>query len=157
MPKAHRLTAGWALLGFILLVFLTSIFGAIFKPGAWYAQLAKPALTPPGWVFTPAWLLLYLMIALAGWLVWKNGPGLKHAALLCWAGQLLLNALWSWVFFGLQNPALAFADIVVLLIIIVSFIRFAYPISRSAALLFIPYALWVGFAVYLNLGIVLLN
>lgn len=157
MPGADRTVTFWALPVFILLVFSASMFGAIFTPGAWYTQLTKPALTPPGWIFTPVWLVLYGMIALAGWLVWKKGPGLKHPALLAWAGQLVLNALWSWLFFGLQNPALALADIVILLLCIIFFICYAYPLSRAAAILFVPYALWVGFAACLNLGIVLLN
>ena len=141
----------------LALVVLTSLFGAIFTPGAWYAELEKPALTPPGWVFTPVWLVLYLMIAISGWLVWIRTATLKHPAVMLWGAQLILNALWSFLFFGLENPAAAFVDILALLVLIILFIIYSFPVSRTASLLFIPYALWVAFAAYLNLGIVLLN
>jgi translocator protein len=146
-----------SLIVFLILVVLTSMFGAIFRPGPWYDELIKPALTPPGWIFTPVWLTLYLMIAVAGWFLWKKEPYVKNPALICWGAQLIVNALWSWLFFGLQRPGLALIDIAVLLVLIISFIRLAWPISRTSSLLFIPYALWVGFAAYLNLGLVVLN
>ena len=146
-----------SLILFLTLVVLTSMFGAIFRPGPWYDELIKPALTPPGWIFTPVWLTLYLMIAVAGWLLWNKVHSLKNPAMICWGGQLIINAAWSWLFFGLQSPGLALMDITVLLILIVSFIRLAWPVSKTSSLLFVPYALWVGFAAYLNLGIVVLN
>jgi len=142
---------------FLALVLITSSFGAIFRPGPWYDELIKPALTPPGWIFTPVWLTLYLMIAIAGWLVWQKNRSIKNPAIVCWGCQIVLNALWSWLFFGLQSPALALVNIFLLLILILAFIRFSWPVSRSASILFMPYALWVAFATYLNLGIVLLN
>lgn len=145
------------LLVILSLVAATSSFGALFPPGPWYQELTKPALTPPGWVFTPVWLTLYLMIALAGWLVWRKAPSPWHTAVVLWAAQLVLNAIWSWIFFGLQSPELALVDICLLLLLILGFILYAYPLSRSAALLFLPYAAWVGLAAYLNLGIVWLN
>ncbi len=135
----------------------TSSFGAVFRPGPWYDELIKPALTPPGWIFTPVWLSLYLMIAIAGRIAWKRTASLRHPAVVCWGCQLLLNAMWSWLFFGLQSPVLALVDIFLLLLMLLAFIRFSWPVSRTASLLFMPYALWVGFAAYLNLGIVLLN
>ena len=141
----------------LILVGLTSSFGALFRPGPWYQALDKPAFTPPGWVFSPVWGALYLMIAAAGWLVWRSVRRPAHPALLAWAGQLVANALWSWIFFGLKNPGLALLDILVLLGLILAFTAYAYPVSRGASLLFVLYALWVGFAAYLNLGIVLLN
>lgn len=139
------------------LVIAISSFGALFPPGSWYEQLIKPALTPAGWVFAPVWLTLYLMIAVAGWLVWRKVSIPWHPAVVLWGAQLILNALWSWVFFGIEKSGLALLDIVILLILILAFARYAYPVSRSASLLFVPYAVWVGFAAYLNLGIVLLN
>lgn len=142
---------------FLMLVLITSIFGAFFRPGPWYEELVKPALTPPGWLFSPVWITLYVMIAIAGWLVWKRTELLKHPALLCWGGQLLANALWSWLFFGMESPGLAFADIVVLLSLICGFVYYAYPVSKISSILFVPYALWVFFAAYLNLGIIFLN
>ena len=145
------------LLLILFLVGLTSSLGALFTPGPWYQALDKPELTPPGWVFSPVWVALYLMIAAAGWLVWRRVRRPAHPAVIAWAGQLVANALWSWIFFGLEKPGLALVDILVLLGLILAFAVYAYSVSRAASLLFLPYALWVGFAVYLNLGIVLLN
>ncbi|MFP4084651.1 MAG: TspO/MBR family protein [Desulfonatronovibrio sp.] len=142
---------------FLVLVLAASAFGSVFRPGSWYDELVKPALTPPGWIFPPVWITLYVMIAIAGWLAWKRAGTLKHPALLCWGGQLFANALWSWFFFGIESPELAFADIVVLFSMICGFIYYAYPISKSSSILFIPYVLWVFFAAYLNLGIIFLN
>ncbi len=142
---------------FLILVVITSSFGAVFRPGPWYDVLIKPALTPPGWIFTPVWLTLYLMIAIAGWIAWQKTGSIRHPAVVFWGAQLVLNAMWSWLFFGLQSPDLALVDIFLLLLMILSFIRFSWPVSRASSILFMPYALWVGFAAYLNLGIVLLN
>ena len=141
----------------LCLVVLTSLFGALFTPGSWYGELHKSELTPPGWVFAPVWLTLYLMIAFAGWLTWRKVNSTTHPAIIVWLVQLALNALWSWFFFGLKNPLLALIDIALLFVLILFFIRYAFPVSRCAGLLFLPYAVWVGFAAYLNLLIVLLN
>jgi translocator protein len=146
-----------SLLIFPALVILASMFGAAFRPGPWYDELIKPALNPPGWIFTPVWLTLYLMIAVAGWLVWKKVRSIKNPVMILWGAQLVFNALWSWIFFGLERPGLAFADILIIFVLIAGFIRYAWPISRPASLLFMPYFLWVAFASYLNLGIVILN
>lgn len=163
-PRHPQKTSGRSPHGTILssiivlsLVGLAASFGALFTPGPWYEALNKPALTPPGWIFPPVWTVLYLMIAVAGWLAWRNTTGLMHPAVIAWGSQLVVNALWSWIFFGLKIPGLALLDILVLLILILAFVRCAFPASRSAALLFVPYALWVGFAAYLNLAIVVLN
>lgn len=142
---------------FLTLVIITSSLGTIFRPGPWYDELVKPALTPPGWIFTPVWLTLYLMIAIAGWIAWQKTSSIRHPAVVCWGCQLVLNAMWSWLFFGLQSPVLALLDIFLLLLLILAFIMFSWQVSRAASILFMPYALWVGFAAYLNLGIVLLN
>ncbi|MDJ0958714.1 MAG: TspO/MBR family protein, partial [Arenicellales bacterium] len=105
----------FGLIGFVLLVSAVAATGAMFKPGAWYEALAKPAWTPPNWLFPVAWTLLYLMIAVAGWLVWRavgfSGAGTAFALYFL---QLLLNAAWSWLFFGLHRMDLAFVDISVL-------------------------------------------
>lgn len=146
-----------SLMVFLVLVILTSMFGAAFRPGPWYDELVKPALNPPGWIFSPVWLTLYAMIAIAGWQAWKKTRSLSSPVTILWGSQLVLNALWSWLFFGLQRPGLAFMDIIILLAVIIAFIRLAWPVSRPASFLFMPYALWVGFAAYLNLGIVVLN
>jgi tryptophan-rich sensory protein len=136
-------------------VLLTAIFGSRFLPGSWYESLAKPTWNPPNWVFGPAWTVLYIAIAVAGWLVWR-APAARGARLL-WCGQLVLNAAWSWLFFGLHRADLALADIAVMLLLILAFVVVCWRPNRRAALLFVPYALWVGFALSLNLAIVVLN
>jgi tryptophan-rich sensory protein len=140
---------------FVALVAAAAFTGAQFEPGAWYEALEKPQWTPPGWLFAPVWTLLYIAIAFAGWLTWRQRARPVTPASILWFLQLLLNASWSWVFFGLREPTFALVNIVVLLTIIVAFIVAAE--SRVAAVLFVPYALWVGFATALNLQIVRLN
>lgn len=140
---------------FVLGTAATAFVAGLFRPGAWYDALSKPPWTPPNWLFAPVWSLLYLAIAIAGWLVWRRaGASLPLAV---WLGQLALNAAWSWLFFGLHRPALALADIVALFVLILVFIVVAAPVSRPAALLFVPYALWVLYATALNASIVFRN
>jgi benzodiazapine receptor len=138
-----------SLLVLIALVALVAVFGAQFEPGAWYSQLQKPDWNPPSWVFGPVWTALYLGIAVAGWLVWREtrrvGPALQ-----LWGLQLVANGLWSWLFFGLHRPGLALIDIAVLLCLIVSFVIASRRYSVVASWLFVPYAIWVGFAAALN-------
>lgn len=125
-------------------------------PGEWYAGLRKPQWTPPNWLFAPAWTVLYIAVAVAGWLVWRNRRRVD-AALMLWGLQLATNAAWSWLFFGLHRPGLALLDILAMLGLIVGFIDAARHINRTAALLFVPYALWVTFAGALNCAIWLMN
>lgn len=141
---------------FVLLVALAAFFGARFEPSAWYEALRKPPFNPPGWVFAPVWSALYLCIALAGWLVWRIGTGTR-IPLALWSGQLLLNAIWSFLFFGLERPDLALLDLVLLLVLVVSTTIVFFRVRPLAGSLFVPYAIWVGFAAYLNAGIWLLN
>jgi tryptophan-rich sensory protein len=144
-----------SLLVFITLVAAAAVSGGQFRPGAWYAALAKPAWTPPGWLFGPVWAVLYLMIAVAGWLVWR-AEGLR-AALMVWGLQLALNGAWSWLMFGRQAIGLALIDILAMLAAIIAFIVLARPVSRPAALLFVPYLAWVSFATALNATIWRMN
>jgi translocator protein len=137
------------------LVAATAFTGAQFEPGDWYERLEKPAWTPADWVFGPVWSALYIAIAVAGWLTWRQAQSVISPAQVVWVLQLVFNASWSWVFFGLNAPALALANIIVLLLLIVVFIVNAG--SRLAAVLFMPYALWVAFATALNFEIVRLN
>lgn len=141
---------------FLLLVSAAALFGAQFEPGAWYAALRKPPLTPPNWLFGPAWTVLYLSIAVAGWLVWR-APRKEPLALALWGIQLALNAAWSWLFFGLQRPGLALIEIGVLLVLILATTVAFFRVRRMAGVLFAPYAAWVSFAAYLNAGIWYLN
>lgn len=147
---------GRSLLVFVLLVAAAGASGGYFQPGAWYAGLRKPPLTPPDWLFGPAWSVLYLGIAVAGWIVWttQRRVGLP---LLLWGAQLLLNAMWSYLFFGMHRTGLALLEIAVMLTVILATTDAFFRVRRTAGLLFVPYALWVCFAAYLNAGLWLLN
>lgn len=141
-----------ALFVFVLLALATLSFGGLFRPDDWYVALEKPALTPPGWVFPPVWTVLYLMIAMSGWMVWQRRRENPHAnmALLFWAGQLFFNGMWSWLFFGLHRPGLAFVEIVVLWSLIVGSLVSAWRVRPLAGALLAPYLAWVSFAGWLN-------
>lgn len=141
---------------FILLVAGAAWFGAHFEPGSWYASLERPPLAPPNWIFAPVWTLLYLGIAVAGWLVWRCGSA-NTVPLALWGAQLALNALWSFLFFGLERPALALVEILVLLFLVVGTAVVFFRIRPLAGWLFVPYAVWLGFASYLNAGFWFLN
>jgi len=147
-----------ALACFLAACFLAAATGALFRPGEWYERLKKPSWRPPNRLFGPVWTVLYLMIAVAGWLVWRDA-GFANAglALAVYAAQLLLNAAWTPLFFGLHRPDLGFADIVLVWISIVLTIVFFYPIDAVAALLLVPYLAWVTFASALNFAVWRLN
>ncbi len=145
----------WTLLVFFALVVATASTGILFQPGAWYAQMRKPSWTPPNWAFGPVWTVLYIMIAIAGWLVWREaGPG---PAIFLWGAQLVLNAMWSWLFFGRRRMDLAFVDVVLLWLSVAAFAVAAIPVSTTASLLFLPYLVWVTIAGALNLSVWQMN
>jgi tryptophan-rich sensory protein len=124
----------------------------------WYAGLAKPSFTPPNWVFGPVWSTLYLMMAVAAWLVWRAGGWLyARAALGVYAGQLALNLLWSILFFGLHRIDLAALEIIVLDFAIVATIALFRRHGHAAAWLLVPYLIWVGYATALTLTVWQLN
>ncbi|HLF51642.1 TspO/MBR family protein [Flavobacterium sp.] len=126
----------------------------------WFPTLIKPSFNPPSWVFAPVWTMLYIMMGIAAGLVWNRIDSEKEAvrkALIFFAIQLALNALWSYLFFGLKNPLLALIEIVLLwLMIYETYIKFA-KIDKIAGYLFIPYLAWVSFATVLNASIWWLN
>ena len=140
---------------FLLGVTAAGWIGAQFEPGVWYAGLQKPPLTPPNAIFGPVWTLLYLAIAVAGWLVFRAGPHFGARAL--WIAQLLLNGLWSYLFFGIHRMGWALIEIAVLWLVVVAATAVFWRVERTPGLLFVPYALWVSFAMYLNAGLWLLN
>jgi len=146
------------LIGFIAACTLAALTGALFRPGEWYERLVKPGWRPPNWLFAPVWSLLYLMIAVSGWLVWREA-GVSGAAgpLAIYALQLGLNAAWTPVFFGIHRIGLGFATICLLWLAIVATIVAFYPVSAAAAFLLLPYLAWVTFAAALNHGIWRLN
>ncbi|GAB5506401.1 MAG: tryptophan-rich sensory protein [Rhizobiaceae bacterium] len=132
-----------------------TLIGTATIPGEWYQGLAKPSFNPPNWIFGPVWTALYILIAIAGWRVWRANP--TGAPIALWVMQLALNFSWSPVFFAAQLPRIALIIIIVLLVVIVGFIASAWREDRTAALLFLPYLAWVAFATVLNAAIVLLN
>lgn len=141
---------------------LAGIIGSVFTVSSiptWYAGLAKPELSPPNWIFGPVWTTLYFLMGVAAFLVWKKGLDRRDVkiALIIFGGQLLLNTLWSIIFFGLHNPFWALVDIIALWLAIIFAIMAFYKISRPAAYLLLPYILWVSFAMYLNYAIWTLN
>ena len=147
---------GGSLLAFLVLVLGGGLaVGFLTAPGAWFAGLAKPAFNPPNWIFAPAWTVLYVLIAVAGWRVWQHGRDSR--AMRLWLAQLGFNFLWSPAFFTLHQIGLALGIIVLLLITIAGFIAAAWRQDRLASLLFVPYAAWVGFATVLNAALLRLN
>ncbi|HBU27940.1 TPA: TspO protein [Candidatus Uhrbacteria bacterium] len=155
-----RKSALW-LVAAVLICEGAGLLGVLFTNSSvsgWYTTLVTPALNPPGWVFGPVWTLLYALMGVSVYLVWRKKTNKKYKqAFMVFGGQLALNALWSPLFFGAQNPGLALVDIVLLLLAILWTIKLFHTISRPAAYLLIPYVAWVGFATYLNLAIWLLN
>jgi tryptophan-rich sensory protein len=138
--------------------FGAAALGGFFQPGEWYAQLQKPAWNPPNWIFGPVWTALYAMMALAAWLVWQRGGwAVQRWRLGLFVLQLVFNALWSPLFFGLRNPALAFADIVLLWLALLATVVSFWRERRVAGLLLAPYLAWVTFAAALNLTLWRLN
>lgn len=149
------------LLLLIAVVFAISGFGAVFTDSSvasWYSTLRKPSWNPPGWVFGPVWSTLYFMIAVSAWLVWRK-RGFKGAA-GAWGlfiFQLVLNAAWSPLFFGLQSTLAGLLDIVPLWAAILATMVVFWRISRAAGALLVPYWLWVSFAAVLNFTIWRMN
>ncbi len=146
----------WIVLAIWVLISLSAGFiGSRFPPGEWYGSLAKPSFNPPGWVFGPVWTLLYILMGIAVWLVWKE-QGFSTAVYLFMA-QLALNALWSYLFFGANKPGLAFLEIILLWVLILLTMILFWRVRTAAGVLFIPYLLWVSFASVLNYSLWRMN
>lgn len=144
------------LLGWAIVTFLAAALGARASISAadFYASLTLPAWAPPASVFGPVWTVLYALMALAAWLVWRQGGWRAAApALALYLLQLALNVLWSWLFFGWKQGALAFADIALLLALIVATIVAFHRVRPAAAWLLLPYLAWVTFACALNYAV----
>jgi tryptophan-rich sensory protein len=145
----------------ILVAQLAGVLGSFFTAPniqTWYVFLEKPFFSPPNWLFAPAWIILYALMGIAAFLIWqKRGESGAKSALYLYGIQLLLNALWSVVFFGLQNPFLAFLLILALWLLIVLVMVKFWKIERIAGILFVPYVAWVSFAAILNFSIWQLN
>ncbi len=167
MSTPQSTTSSWPHSFIYLLAFLgLNAIGAALGGAAtstsvstWYAELDKPGFTPPAWVFGPAWTLLYVLLGISAWLIWRQrlqNTDVKMA-LLAYFVQLGLNFPWSPFFFGLRNPVLALIDILLLLIAILWMLSRFSRISLTATMLAVPYFLWVAFATALNFAIVRLN
>ena len=151
----------WKLIAAIVICEATGIIGSLVtdSDSEWYRTLVKPSFNPPSWVFAPVWTTLYLLMGIAAYLVWKQGLQNRAVkqALLIFVAQLVLNGIWSPVFFGMHQVGGALLVIILLwLMIVLTILRF-YPLSRVAAYLLIPYLLWVSFASVLNFAIWRLN
>lgn len=142
-----------------LVIGFLSSFATRSSVDTWYLSLEKPALNPPNYVFAPVWTVLYSMMGIAAGLVWDRGFYHKwvKTALYYFGFQLLLNGLWSIVFFGFRQPFAALVVILGLLVLIVLTIKWFKVVSKTAAYLMVPYLLWVCFATYLNYKIWALN
>ncbi len=142
---------------------LVGLVGAFFTTddsiNNWYANLNKPAFTPPNWLFGPVWTTLYILMGISAFLVWRKGLNNKavRKAIIFFIIQLIFNALWSLLFFGLQSPLLGLIDIFLLVFAIILTLISFEEISGWAALLLVPYLAWVAFAAILNLAIYFLN
>jgi tryptophan-rich sensory protein len=143
------------LIGWLALTFAAAALGAwaSIEAKEFYAQLSRPAWAPPAGVFGPVWTVLYLMMALSAWLIWRRyGFRLARAALVLFIVQLAVNALWSWLFFGWHLGAMAFVEVVVLWALIVATVIVFWRLHRGAAALLLPYLAWVSFASALTLA-----
>ena len=161
---ATRLKRRQDLLGLVVFIalclFVSGIGGAITATsvGTWYQALQKPPFNPPDWVFAPVWTTLYLLMAIAGWRVWRQvQPKVYGLAIMVFAAQLGLNLLWSFLFFGLQRIDLAMFEVVILLVFIIANTLLFWRIDRLAGALFVPDVLWVAFAIALNSSLWILN
>ncbi|MBN1376985.1 tryptophan-rich sensory protein [Candidatus Woesearchaeota archaeon] len=152
----------WKLAVSIVICQLAGIIGSFFTVSSvntWYIGLTKPSFNPPNWVFSPVWITLFFLMGISLYIVWDKGIKTKQSkkAVSIFGVQLVLNTLWSILFFGLKSPLYAFIEIIFLWAAILLSIIFFYRISRTASYLLIPYILWVSFAAFLNYFIVYLN
>jgi benzodiazapine receptor len=142
----------------LALTFGAGYIGSTFPIDEWYTALSKPAWNPPNWLFGPVWGVLYLLIAVSAWLVWRK-TGLVRASLPLglFAVQLVLNAAWSWIFFGRHEIGLALIEILILWVAILGTIIAFWRLNPVSGYLMVPYILWVSFASVLNFAIWRLN
>jgi len=142
----------------LALSFAAAAIGGFFLPGEWYASLRKPSWNPPNWIFGPVWTALYTIMAVAAWLVWKRGGFAgQRVPLSLYLVQLLFNAVWSPLFFGLRHTALAFADIVLLWLAVLATVIAFWRSRLLAGVMLLPYLAWVTFACALNFALWRLN
>jgi tryptophan-rich sensory protein len=153
IPKQKQIVG---LVAWLLVSFLAAAVGgaASIQAGSFYRQLLRPDWAPPPEIFGPVWTVLYILMGLAAWLVWRVG-GFREAkpALTLFLVQLALNALWTWIFFAWQSGGLAFAEILLLWALIVATLISFWRIRPLAGALLVPYLLWVSFAAALTYSV----
>jgi tryptophan-rich sensory protein len=146
--------AVFRLISSLIICQLAGFVGSVFTTPAipdWYAALEKPAFNPPNWIFSPVWIFLYLLMGVTLYILWQNLPKTDaKIALVFFAVQLVLNILWSVIFFGLKLPMVAFFEIIVLWVFILLTMIKSSKVSKAAVYLLLPYILWVNFAAILN-------
>lgn len=160
MTLLSRSKQAIGLAGWLTLTFSAAAIGAFAsaQAGTFYRQLLRPAWAPPGWLFGPVWTGLYLLMAIAAWLVWRaHGWSGARKALSLFVLQLVVNALWTWLFFVWHQGAWAFAEILLLWVLIVGTIATFWPLHKIAALMLLPYLAWVSFATALTYAMWTLN
>lgn len=166
MTTTASTASRWKMIGiaalFVVGCELVGIVGALLTvtgEGSWYQALAKPAFQPPNWLFGPMWTLLYALMGLAAFRVWREGTDRRdvRVALGLFVAQLVLNGIWTPIFFGAQSIVGGAVVIVALLVVLAFTIRAFFRVSRTAGWLLVPYLLWVGYATALNLSIWWLN
>jgi tryptophan-rich sensory protein len=159
-PALSASSQAIGLFAWLLVVFAAAAVGAFASASAteFYRDLVRPSWAPPGWLFGPVWTVLYALMGVAAWLVWRaRGFGGARRALLVFVVQLAANAQWTWLFFAWRQGGLAFAEILLLLALILATIVLFWRVSRLAAVLLLPYLLWVSFASALTLSVWRLN
>lgn len=153
-----KLNNFFKLLSAILVSLFAGAIGSLFTTPAistWYATLAKPAFNPPNWIFAPVWVILYILMGVSAFFIWREGISRRNVktALALFIFQLIANIFWSIIFFGAHNPGLAFIEIISLWCAILATILAFYEISHISAYLLLPYIVWVSFAGFLNYSI----
>ena len=161
MNKSSPLRTVGSLCFFLIICLSIGILGGIATSQSvhsWYPTLVKPTWTPPAWVFGPVWTLIYILIAVCGWLAYLQPHSRDRSkALLFFSIQLFLNAIWFPLFFGLRSPLLGLFDIILLWIMILATLLSLWKVSRLAAVLWLPYTTWTTFAAVLNTVIYVMN
>jgi len=149
--QTHGRHPGLVLVGWLVLCLAASGTAFFVSTGGWYASLRKPVWDPPSWIFGPVWTSLYVMMAVAAWLVWREGGWKKQTRpLALFLFQWLLNVLWTPLFFGMHRAGLAFIEIVALWCVLTATLGLFWRVKETAGLLLVPYLVWVTFAAALN-------
>ncbi len=147
-----------ALFAWLALCFSAAASAVFVSPGGWYAALHKPSWTPPAWVFGPVWTTLYTLMAVAAWLIWREGGWkVQRRPLQLFLFQWVLNALWTPLFFGMHRTGWALAEIILFWFVLAVTLGTFWRINRAAGMLMVPYLLWVSIATALNFSIWRLN